>query len=160
MYGLEAEDAERLTYKIVNEYKWDRLSKEKDLTKSEILKGYKKEVIDYYDSVSLLTDLGYAEWEAQYILELERVVEVGDPEGYWDMKKVTEAYKKALGVEAKVVPESLLVWEKRVKQLREEKKKLEEEKASEEEIAKKAIDLLEAEGTYRKIMVEWQRLKT
>ena len=155
--GLAKERANELMMMVVKAEQPARVEKERDLTKSEIVKGVKGEVITPNLAVNLLMDLGYEEWEAWYILAINKVVAVGDPEGYWEMKRVTEAYKKATGKKSKEVSEDLLVWEQRVKVLRNELKNLTDRGAPEEEVGRKAIELNNAEANYRRMMQEWER---
>ena len=158
--GLSKERAQEMMMTVVKAEQPTRLEAERSLTKSEIVKGVKAELISADQGVSLLMDLGYEEWEAWYILAVNKVVAVGDPEGYWDMKRVTEAYKKAVGQKSKEVPEELLILEQRVKDLRLEVKKLQAEGATEEDISLKAIELNEAEANYRRLMQAWERGET
>jgi len=154
---IPEERAKELVMTVVKFDQPERLEDERTLTKAEIVKGVKNEIITVNDGVALLMDIGYEEWEAYYILAIEKVVAVGDPEGYWDMKKVTEAYKKATGKKSKKVPDDLLIWEQRVKQLQEEVNKMKAEKIDEVKLSEKIILLNEAEANYRRMMQEWER---
>ncbi|MCD6094180.1 MAG: hypothetical protein J7J51_05285 [Candidatus Omnitrophica bacterium] len=64
--GYKEEDAE-LMLSII---KGDRTEKERDLTKSEILSGYKAGIITKDDAMSLLTQLGYSPEEAEFLIAL------------------------------------------------------------------------------------------
>ena len=157
LLGLPRERAEYLMMTVVKAEQPERVAAERDLTKSEIVKGAKAEIVTPRQAVGLLMDLGYEEWESWYILAINKVVEAGDPESYWEMKRVTEAYKKAVGAKYKEVPDNLLIWEQRVKQLHAEVEKLKEEEAPEDKISEALIRLNNAEANYRKLIQVWEK---
>jgi len=130
----------------------ERLRKERDLTKSEIIKGVKSGVITPQQAVYLLMDLGYDEWEAWYLLAIYKVVEAGDPEGYWEMRKIIELQKKARGLPAKEIPDELIILEQEQRRLKEELDKLRKTGAPEEEIAEVANKLTLVENKMRTII--------
>jgi hypothetical protein len=118
--GLSDEVATTVQMLIVKAEQPARVATEKDLTKAEIVKGAKNNVITVSSAVSLLEDLGYDENEAWYILAINKVVSVGDPEGYYDMRRVTEAYKKARGDKYVDIPQELIDLERQQKQIKTE----------------------------------------
>jgi len=130
----------------------ERLRKERDLTKSEIIKGVKSGVITPQQAVYLLMDLGYDEWEAWYLLAIYKVVEAGDPEGYWEMRKIIELQKKARGLPAKEIPDELIILEQEQRRLKEELDRLRKTGAPEEEIAEVANKLTLVENKMRTII--------
>ncbi len=79
----------------------------KALTKTEIYKGVKKEVISWGEGLELLMDLGYSEDEADYILAINVAVEAGSPETFAEFKDLTTKYKIAAGREVKPMPEEI-----------------------------------------------------
>jgi len=153
--GLPVERARELTMMTVKYTKQERTATERDLTKTEILKGAKMGIITPEQAMNLLMDLGYDEGEAAYLLVLNKVVSAGDPEGYWDMKKVTEMYKRAVGKKWKEVPDELIVLEQQIKMMREEIQKMREEGAPEDQIISKELTLNELEVRYRQLAREW-----
>jgi len=130
----------------------ERLRKERDLTKSEIIKGVKAGVITPQQAVYLLMDLGYDEWEAWYLLAIYKVVEAGDPEGYWEMRKIIELQKKARGLPAKEIPDELIILEQEQRRLKEELDRLRKTGAPEEKIAEIANKLTLVENKMRTII--------
>jgi len=149
---LTDEQADNLADKTRRELQIERLTKEKDLTKAEIVKGVKNDVINVMDGVELLVDIGYDEWEAQYILAINKVVAAGDPEGYWDMKRVTEAYKKARGLKAIEVPDEAIELEKMINTVRAELKKASEDKVDDKILAEKTRELNDLELKMRTLL--------
>jgi len=141
--GMQEEAADTLTYKIVSELRIDRLSLEKDLTKAEILKGAKNNVLTVAQAAGLLQDIGYDENEAYYLLAISKVVAAGDPEGYWEMRKVTESFKKAKGEKYVEVPDEAIMLEKQIKQVKGQIDELKKTGGNEQAIA----DLLQKLNT-------------
>jgi len=155
--GLSEDRANELMMMTVKAAKPERTIAEKDLTKAEILKGAKVGVITPTEASSLLMDLGYDEAEALYLLAINKVVAAGDPESYWEMKRITEQYKKAQGKPYKEVPDELILLEKRYKELKAQKDELVAKGGTEEQVAQVALLLVEVEGRYRKVVAEWEK---
>ena len=75
-----------------------RTAKEKDLTKTEIYKGVKKEVITWGEGLELLMDLGYDEEEADYILTINVESLTGSPHNFDEFKAITNKWRKSARV--------------------------------------------------------------
>lgn len=157
--GMPEERAAELMETKVKKFQPERVAKERDLTKSEIVKGVKAEIITATLAVELLMDLGYEEWEAWYILAVNKVVGAGHPQGYWEMKRVTEAYKKAMGSPYKDVPEQLISMEREIKELKAEIKEKQEAGVTDADLGKLNVTLGTLEARYRKTMVQWEKSK-
>jgi len=69
-YGMPEERVRELVEARVRKVEPERLRRERDLTKSEIGRLYKKGELTRTQAVELLTGLGYDESEAEYILAL------------------------------------------------------------------------------------------
>jgi len=152
--GLPDEKAKRLMLTIVKAEQPTRTQSEKDLTKAEIVKGVKVGVVTPQEGVSLLQGLGYDENEAWYILAINKVVSAGDPEGYWDMRRVVEAAKKARGEASVQIPDELVALEKQRKAILAQLDKLKASKAAEEEIGRVAVQLAGIESRMRTIVAK------
>jgi len=153
--GLDAWTAERLVERAEFEIGYERLRHERDLTKSEILKGYKTGIITRGQAVELLRGIGYEEWEADYLIALQTVTSKGDPEGYWEMKKVVEAYRKARGLPYSTVPEEIIEAERLVNKQRELIEKMREQGRPEKDIAQELGVLAEMEAHLRSLLVKY-----
>lgn len=68
---------------------------ERDLTKAEILKGYRNRLLTRTDAVALLTDIRYSEAQAQYYCELEDYRELEEQQSA-AIKAVETRYKGKL----------------------------------------------------------------
>ena len=152
--GLPEERADELMRMTVKVEQPARLRKERDLTKSEILKGAKAGLLTPEQAMRLLMDLGYDRDEAMYLLVLNKVVAAGDPEGYWDMRRVVEAYKKARGEKALEIPDELVRLEKRIRELKAKMEELIKSKAPEAEISRVASELAGLEVKYRSLLIK------
>jgi hypothetical protein len=152
--GLPEEKAKRLMMTIVKAEQPARTQAEKDLTKAEIVKGVKVGVVTPQEGVSLLQGLGYDENEAWYILAINKVISAGDPEGYWDMRRVVETAKKARGEASVQIPDELVVLEKQRKSILAQLNTLKASKATEEEIGKVAVELAGVEARMHTIIAK------
>jgi len=152
--GLPEEKAKRLMLTIVKAEQPARTAAEKDLTKAEIVKGVKVGVVTPQEGVSLLQGLGYDENEAWYILAINKVIAAGDPEGYWDMRRVVEAAKKARGDVSVEIPVELVSLEKERRALLANINILKASKASETEIGNAAVALASVEARMHTIIAK------
>ena len=147
-------NARLLVQKITDQYQIDRLTTEKDLTKAEIIKGVKNQVLTTVQGVSLLVDIGYDENEAYYILAINKLVAASDPEGYWDMKRVTENLKKARGEKYMDIPDAVISLEKQIKQTKLRIEEMKKKGESEENIAIVVLELGRFENEMRTLVIQ------
>lgn len=152
--GVSEYNAGLLVQKITDEFQIDRLTQEKNLTKAEIIKGVKNNVLTTTQGASLLMDLGYDQNEAIYILAINTVVTAGDPEGYWDMRRVTENLKKARGMKYMEIPDTLIAFEKQIKDLKAQLKDLATKGGSEEKIAELTLELNRLEQAMKQLVIQ------
>lgn len=105
--GMPADRVEELVETKIKAAEPERTADERALTKSEIVKGVKKELISWDEGVELLEDLGYDTDEADYILAVNLAVAAGSPETFAEFKELTQKWRKSTGVKAKPMPEEL-----------------------------------------------------
>lgn len=139
--GLSDEVAYGILELIVKAEQPARVATEKDLTKAEIVKGAKSGIISTTSAVGLLESIGYDENEAWYILAINKVISAGDPEGYWDMRRVTESYRKAMGQSSIDIPQELITLEREQRLVKAELDKAKADKLSEIKIGEIAVHL-------------------
>ena len=151
--GLSKEAVDNLMMITIKYSGGDRTVSEKDLTKAEIVKGVKNLVLTPIEGIQLLQNLGYDAGEAEYILIINKVIAAGDPTGYWDMRRATEAYKKARGEKYVTIPTELILLETKRKQLQTEISRLRESKATEEQLGLVAVQLAAVQANMQKIIV-------
>lgn len=77
-YGMPAERAEELLETKFKATAGDKTAAERDITKTDIIKGVKKGVISRGEGQELLMDLGYDEDDADYILAINIPVDEED----------------------------------------------------------------------------------
>jgi hypothetical protein len=147
-------NARLLVKKITDEYQIERLTQEKNLTKAEIIKGVKNQVLTPAQGASLLVDLGYDEDEAYYILAINKVVAAGDPEGYWEMRRVTESFKKAKGEKYVEIPDEAIMLEKQIKQIKSQIDELKKTGGNEDAIAELLLKLNTLELSMKTLVTE------
>lgn len=139
--GIPKDRAEIIAMTVVKAEQPARVASERDLTKSEIIKGVKADILTPSQAVELLQSIGYDEDEAWYLLYINAVVERSDPQTYWEMRKVTEQYKKARGEPSIDIPDELITLDLQLKEAKAKLEKLKAEKASEEEIGKVSVEV-------------------
>lgn len=105
--GIPEERVNEWVQEIVKADKDERLEKERDLTKSEIIRGVAKAVLTPDQGKTLLMRLGYDEWEAEYLLYI-----YGAYDSYWAYKIYNELTAKGASEE-----EINAAWEEAKKQL-------------------------------------------
>jgi len=105
--GMPANRVEEMLQTKMKAAKPERTAKERDLTKAEIVKGVKKEIIPPSEGIELLMDMGYDEDEADFILAINIAAEAGSPETFAEFKELTQKWRKSVGKEAKPVTEEL-----------------------------------------------------
>ena len=152
--GLPKDRADILMRETIKAEGGARTVAEKDLTKAEIIKGVKNGIFTPQQGVAFLQDIGYDEQEAWYLLYINAVVARGDPQGYWEMRKVTEQYKKSQGLPSKDIPDELLILEIEQRKQKDELERLKKEGASEVAIGEAAVKVANIESRMRKIMAE------
>ncbi|GAI09762.1 unnamed protein product, partial [marine sediment metagenome] len=150
--GMPPDRAEEmLQTKIVNPYRADRVAKERDLTKSEIIKGVKKDVISEGDGIDLLLDMGYDHDEADYIIKIN-VEAAGSPETLFEFKKLTNAYRRSQGLTFKEIPPEILTAEKTLLDLEHRRSEAISGKESQSVIDRLEVDRAEAAVKYRELL--------
>lgn len=154
--GLPQEKANELMTTIVKAEAGERTTAEKDLTKAEIIKGAKTGILSPTQASELLQGIGYDEHEAVYLLYINAVVARGDPEGYWEMRKVIEQQKKATGQPHKDIPDDLIMLELQLKDAKGTLEQLKATKASEEAIGAHAVAVADIETRMRVVIAKLQ----
>jgi len=150
--GIPEDRIDEWVKTIVKAEKEERVSKERELTKTEIIKGVKIGLITIDDGVKLLKGLGYDEWEAQYILAVNLVAMKGDPETPLELRRMVELRKKAMGLPYHEITDEMIALEKEIIEL---KKKIEELKkeGKVDEASQLAATLNDKEYRLRQLMI-------
>lgn len=110
--GMEETRANEWTEKIAKATGDDRVKKEKDYTKTEIYKGYKKGKLIRADALEYIERLGYDSDEAVFLLDVNVGVLEGSPETHWELEKLISEFERTQGMKRKDVPAVLIELEK------------------------------------------------
>jgi len=129
----------------------ERVTKERDLTKAEIVKGVKKEIIPWELGADLLQDMGYDEAEADYILDIN-IAAAGSPETPLDFRALVEKYKRSQGIVALEIPPELLLADKRLLRLVTDLKTARDADATQERIDELTVAIAEAKTKYNDLL--------
>lgn len=105
--GMPADRVEEMIQTKIEPVSGERVAGERDLTKTDIIKGVKKEVISWSEGIELLIDMGYSEEEADYILTINITAASGSPESFIEFKDITQKYRKVAGMKAKPIGDDL-----------------------------------------------------
>jgi hypothetical protein len=158
--GMKKEKVDEIIEtKIKNTLKPERTQRERDLTKSEIIKGVKKGILDIETAKEMLMRLGYDEFEAEYIIVVNIEVE-SSPETPLEFRKLVENWRKAMGLEHKEIPKEVLEAERKYLEL---KKRLDEaikRKERENIIAELNSKLADAEYRYFQLLRAYRLTET
>jgi len=151
--GLPQKRASELAMTVVKSKQPARTVTEKDLTKAEIIKGWKVGIVTTNEAIGLLVGLGYDQFEAEYVLAINAITAKSDPEGYWEMRAVVEASKKARGLPSIEIPADAIRLEAGIKATKQQLEKLKAEKAPEEAIGEVAVRLAGLETELRQLVI-------
>ena len=128
----------------------EEVRQQKHLSKAEIIKGLKQDAITYDMALGQLIELGYEDWEAQYIIYINVKPPEASPQTKDDYRNMVASYKKAIGKEATKIPKAaakmLLEINTTKKELEEAKKKIN----NDIEIQRLTEKLNDLENKYRK----------
>ncbi|GAF77808.1 unnamed protein product, partial [marine sediment metagenome] len=112
----------------------ERIIKERDLTKSELVKGVQKGVITDVQAVSMLEDMGYDNAEAWYIIDINVEALAGSPESWSDFQRIINRDRAARGQVVKEIPPEIATMEGKIKVLKQSLTKAEAEKKPRQEL--------------------------
>jgi len=121
--GLSTAQIEEIVQTVVKNKQTERIAKERDLTKSEIVKGYKKGVLSFDEAANLLVNMGYDDWEAEYILLINTEF-TSSPDTYSEYANAINIIRKARGEPELKVNEQIRKLDEEIKKLTVEYNKL------------------------------------
>jgi len=87
------------------------------------------------------------------------VVAAGHPEGYWEMRRLTELYKKALGLPYKEVPQTLIDLEAEIRKMKEDIEAETRRGESPEVVSQKHARLAQLEYRFRQLIISFEQAK-
>jgi len=147
--------ADRLYKSIVKREKPARVEFHRKLSRSLIIRGLKKGIIDREQAVQMLMrQQKYGRAEAEFIIAVEVGME-GSPETPLEFQKLVEGYKRAVGEEYKEIPDELLNAEKEFLRLREEKEEAIRVGKPQYEIDRIEVELIKAQSYYQTLLAQY-----
>ena len=123
-FGATKEKAQRIFEKIVKAQKQERVTKEKDLTKAEIVKGVKNEIITPEQGQAFLERMGYDADEATFILLSNINWLTGSFDSISDAAEQIEAFRKSQGMDSKMPDNNMKIIAADIKKMRHDSEKL------------------------------------
>jgi len=143
--------ADRVYKYIVKQESSERVEEYRGLTKSEIIKGWKKKILSLDKAIQLLQKyLKYSKDEAEYIMAVEGAI-MGSPETELEIEELAIKYKKAIGEEVIEIPPEVLEAEKDWRELERKLKEAIEVQAPPEEISKLEADIALAKSKFERL---------
>ena len=103
----------------------ERIIKERDLTKAELVKGVKKGIISDAQAVQMLEDMGYDQAEAEYIIDINVEAAEGSPHSWSEFQRIVNRDRKARGQVVKPIPPEIAKLESNIKEYKEQLKEAE-----------------------------------
>jgi hypothetical protein len=98
---------ELMETRIDNLAKPRRIATERDLTKSEIIKGVKREIIGPDTAVILLQEMGFDAPEAEFILAIN-IESEGSPEDETELRSLVQGWRQAIGLTSQAIPPNII----------------------------------------------------
>jgi len=114
--GYDATEAQYIIDIRVPPKKPDKLRVERDLTKAEIVKGVKKDILTWDQGATMLYDMGYDMDEADFILAINIEALTGSPETWSEMQEIVNKGRRVQGLEVKAIPSNIIELEAKLKE--------------------------------------------
>jgi len=133
-----------------------QVEEERKATATEIMKGVKTGYIDEGAGVGMLQELGYSADTAQFKLDVYLGVSSGSPDTYPEFKRMTQLYRKAMGLEAHVPSQSLVEAGKAMKAAEMALRDAESQDKAPEELAEYLRTFKDAEYRYRQLLIAYE----
>jgi len=125
--GYDKTEAQYIIDIRVPAKKPEKLVVERDLTKAEIVKGVKKEILTWAQGAAMLFDMGYDVDEADFILAINVEALAGSPETWSEMQTIVNKGRKAQGLPVKAVSSRITDLEDKLLELHKVEVKAKEE---------------------------------
>ncbi|MEA3420683.1 MAG: hypothetical protein U9Q97_03270 [Acidobacteriota bacterium] len=136
--GYSAENAQYIMDIRVPPKKYGVFRRERDLTKAEIVKGVKKQLLPWNQGVTMLETMGYDKSESEYILMVNLQAATGSPEKWSEFQDMVNKGRKATGQKVKNIPKVITELEDKIT-----KKEAQLEKSKKEEKPKEELEEIE-----------------
>ena len=155
-FGMSEDINDRLYKWIVKNVTGDRVEAERSATATEVMKAVKKGFIAWDEGIERLARMGYSEEEADFKLNVYVGVAEGSPETYMEFVDLTERYRLAMGLEAKIPPPELIEAGKALKEAETARKEAIDRGIKEEKLAPYEKAVSDAQYRYRQLLTKWK----
>ena len=155
--GYSKEEAQYIIDIRVPPKKPDKLKPERDLTKTEIVKGVKKEILTWDQGIQMLYEMGYDMDEAEFILAINIEALTGSPETWSEMQNIVNKGRKAQGLPVKEISSGIKDIEGNIKKYTQERKEAEEAKKPREKIISIDNKILPLKRQHKQLVEQYQK---
>lgn len=155
--GYDQTEAQYILDIRVPPKKPEKMKPERDLTKAEIVKGVKKEIITWAQGAFMLTDMGYDSDEADFILAINVEALAGSPETWSEMQDIVNKGRKAQGLPVKEIPSGIRDIEGKLKEYAKERIEAVEAKKPRQEIISIDNKILPLKRQHQQLVEQYQK---
>lgn len=155
--GYDKTEAQYIIDIRVPPKKPEKLRVERDLTKAEIVKGVKKEILSWAQGAAMLFDMGYDVDEADFILAINIEALTGSPETWSEMQDIINKGRRALHRPVKEIPSGIKDIEVGIKKYTQERKEAVEAKKPRQDIIDIDNKILPLKRQHRQLVEQYQK---
>jgi hypothetical protein len=130
--------------------------KQREITKTEIIKGVKLGVLTPEEAYLWLQDIGYSPDDASFILTISIPATTASPDSYTEFKQITQSYRESQGLKAKSIPLELSLAERDLIAAKAAFESGKKSKLAEDKMLPLARTLSEAEAKYRALLMKYK----
>jgi len=141
-------------------------TKQRDLTKADILGAIKKGIMSISEGRQMLVDMGYSQGEADILImakldiselsEFQAAMVGASPVTYIDFKRRTQGYRRAQGMEYKIPPPELIEAGKALREAETARKEAIGKGIKDEKLAPYEKTVSDAQYRYRQLLIKWK----
>ena len=135
----------------------EKLAPERDLTKAEIVKGVKKEIITWDQGKTMLMDLGYDDYESDFVLAINVEALAGSPETWSEMQDIVNKGRKVQHLPVKEIPSGIKDIEDKLKEYTQERIEAVEAKKTRQELITIDNKILPLKRQHRQLVEQYQK---
>lgn len=157
-YGLEPNRAERILQTLIKSEDSANVGKVRELTKAEVLNGYKRDVLSAEQATELLLRLHYTKAEAAFELAVTELGKKGGTKSYVEHLSLVYAYLDRAGEAHKSLTPELAAADLALSQAQDALKQAQDAQrpAGELDALQQAVNA--ASYTYEQLLAQWQAL--
>ncbi|MCK5504540.1 MAG: hypothetical protein KAJ10_05230 [Thermodesulfovibrionia bacterium] len=155
--GMKQDRAEELTRNIVKATGESRIATERDLTKTEIIKGVKKGIISSQDAIDILMDMGYSQEEAEYIVLINVEAAAGSPEVWSEFQDIANKRRAAQGQPVKQIPQQIPDLEQQISRIKKKQSEIKEPDKNKDQVTELRRQLTPLTRRHSKLVKQYRK---